>query len=236
VTQEPVVGQEQIAAWFDRTYRERGLRYLRPQRSYPIFLQLLGARRGERLLDVACGPGLLLRAAVDRGLAASGVDLSGEAVAMARRYVPAADVRQGNAERLPFADALFDCLTCIGSVERFLDRPAALREMLRVGKPDVRLLVLGRNADTLVWRLWRQALGRRQVEGHQDALSLAGWHELFRSAGLQVVRTLPDQWPRQRLRQWLPWRRPRPGRDEPIAGSLLPLRFCNEFVFVLARA
>jgi ubiquinone/menaquinone biosynthesis C-methylase UbiE len=235
MTSEPV-RQDDVAAWFDRTYRELGLRYLRPQRSYPIFVQLLAARPGERLLDVACGPGLLLRAAAERGLHAAGVDLSGEAVAMARRYVPAADVRQGNAERLPFADGQFDCVTCIGSVERFLDRQAALREMLRVGAPAARFLVLGRNADTLVWRLWRQALGRRQVAGHQDALSLAGWRGLFETVGFRVVRVLPDQWPRQRLRQLLPWHRPRPGRDEPIAGSLLPLRFCNEFVFVLARA
>jgi protein-S-isoprenylcysteine O-methyltransferase Ste14 len=57
------VAQTGIAAWFDATYRTKGLRYLRPPRSYPIFVQLLEARPGERLLDVACGPGLLLKVA-----------------------------------------------------------------------------------------------------------------------------------------------------------------------------
>ena len=48
----PPVGQHEVAAWFDATYRQKGLGYLRPLRAYPIFVQLLGAKAGERLLDV----------------------------------------------------------------------------------------------------------------------------------------------------------------------------------------
>ncbi|HEU4419670.1 MAG TPA: methyltransferase domain-containing protein [Planctomycetota bacterium] len=227
------VSQTDVAAWFDATYRTKGLRYLRPPRSYPIFVQLLEARPGERLLDVACGPGLLLKAALERGVDASGIDLSREAVALAKQLLPGVDVQQGNAEHLPFADGTFDCVTCIGSIERFLDRPAALREMQRVAKPEARFCFLVRNASTLVWRVWRQGLGRRQVQGHQDARTLAQWRELFAQCGFVVQRVLPDQWPRARLRQLLPWWRPRPGRKEPETGSLAPLRWCNELVFVL---
>jgi SAM-dependent methyltransferase len=229
------VAQTGIAAWFDATYRTKGLRYLRPPRSYPIFVQLLDARPGERLLDVACGPGLLLRAARERGVDASGIDLSREAVALAKQLLSGVDAQQGNAERLPFADGTFDCVTCIGSIERFLDRGAALREMQRVAKPDARFCFLVRNASTLVWRVWRQWLGRRQVQGHQDARTLAQWRELFVQCGFVVQRVLPDQWPRARFRQLLPWWRPRPGRKEPESGSLVPLRWCNELVFVLRR-
>jgi SAM-dependent methyltransferase/protein-S-isoprenylcysteine O-methyltransferase Ste14 len=229
------VAQTGIAAWFDATYRTKGLRYLRPLRSYPIFVQLLEARPGERLLDVACGPGLLLRAARERGVDASGIDLSREAVALAKQLLPGVDAQQGNAEQLPFADGTFDCVTCIGSIERFLDRRAALREMQRVAKPDARFCFLVRNASTFAWRVWRQWLGRRQVQGHQDARTLAQWRELFVQCGFVVQRVLPDQWPRARFRQLLPWWRPRPGRKEPESGSLVPLRWCNELVFVLRR-
>jgi len=228
--------QADVAAWFDATYRAKGLRYLRPRRAYPIFVQLLGARSGERLLDVACGPGLLLCAAVERGLAAHGVDLSHEAIALARELVPGAAVQQGNAERLPFADGTFDHVTCLGSIERFLDREAALREMQRVAKPGARFCFLVRNASTLVWRVWRQGLGRREVQGHQDALTLAQWRELFTRCGFAIDAVLPDQWPRQRVRQLLPWWRPRVGRAEPVARPIVPLRWCNELVFVMRRA
>ncbi|MCU0865772.1 MAG: class I SAM-dependent methyltransferase [Planctomycetes bacterium] len=231
----PPVSQAEIAAWFDATYRRKGLRYLRPPRAYPIFLQLLGARPGQRLLDVACGAGLVLAAARDRGVVPSGIDLSREAIELSHRLLPGVDAQVGNAEQLPFADGTFDHITCLGSLERFLDRRRALREMARVGKPTVRCCLLVRNASTLVWRFWRQGLGRREVQGHQDACTLAQWRELFDSEGFVVERVLPDQWPRQRWRQLLPRWRPRPGRDEPVAGSLLPLRWCNELIFVLRR-
>lgn len=232
----PPVPQDDVAAWFDATYRQKGLRYLRPARAYPIFVQLLGAATGQRLLDVACGPGLLLRAAAERGLQTAGVDLSATAIAMAQQALPAADLRVGNAEALPFANGAFDCITCIGSLERFLDRERALAEMARVAAPGAGFCLLVRNASTLVWRWWRQGLGRREVQGHQDAQTLAQWVALFTRCGFVVERVLPDQWPRQRLRQLLPWWRPRPGRREPVGGSLLPLRWCNELIFVLRRA
>lgn len=232
----PPVPQDDVAAWFDATYRRRGLAYLRPARAYPIFVQLLAARRGERLLDVACGPGLLLDAAAARGVVSCGVDLSTAAIELAQQRRPGIDARVGNAEQLPFADGTFDHVTCLGSIERFLDREAALREMLRVGKPGARFCFLVRNASTLAWRLWRERLGRREVQGHQDAQTLAQWRALFARCGFRELRVLPDQWPQQRWRQLLPWRRPQQGRDEPVHTGLLPLRWCNELVFVLARA
>jgi ubiquinone/menaquinone biosynthesis C-methylase UbiE len=134
----PPVAQDEVAAWFDATYRQKGLRYLRPPRAYPIFVQLLGLTDGQRLLDVACGPGLVLRAAQERGVTASGVDLSAEAIALAQQLMPGIDAQVGNAEQLPFADATFDGITCLGSLERFLDRDRALTEMVRVAKPTAR--------------------------------------------------------------------------------------------------
>lgn len=232
----PPVAQEDVAAWFDATYRKKGLRYLRPPRAYPIFVQLLGLTTGQRLLDVACGPGLVLRAARERGIEASGVDLSAEAVALAQELLPGIDAQVGNAEQLPFADDTFDGVTCLGSLERFLDRDRALAEMVRVAKPTARFCFLVRNASTLIWRVWREGLGNREVAGHQDAMTLDAWRQLFARNSLVIEAVLPDQWPRQRWRQWLPGQCPRPGRQERIASGVLPVRWCNELVFVLRRA
>ena len=114
----------------------------------------------------------MLLAATARGLSTSGVDLSENAIAIARQLQPDLDARVGNAEELPYEDATFDGVTCIGSLERFLDRERALREMIRVAKSSARFCFLVRNASTLIWRVWRQALGRREVAGHQDAQTL----------------------------------------------------------------
>jgi SAM-dependent methyltransferase len=231
----PHVEQGDVATWFDATYRKKGLSYLRPPRAYPIFLQLLGVTAGQRMLDVACGPGLVLRAARERGVEASGVDLSGAAIELARELLPGIDAQESNAEQLPFEDGVFDGITCLGSLERFLDRDRALSEMVRVAKPTARFCFLVRNASTLIWRVWREGFGNREVKGHQDAKTLEAWRELFARNGLVIEQIFPDQWPRQRWRQLLPGQMPRPDFKERIAKPFWPVRWCNELIFVLRR-
>lgn len=225
--------QLRVRDWFDAVYRDRGLGYLRPPEAYPVFLQLLEAQPGERLLDVACGPGLLLRAAQAHSLQATGVDLSGAAVAMVAQVAPGARALQSNAGHLPFEQASFDCVTCIGSLERFLDRRAALREMARVAAPKARFCLMVRNAQTFGWKVATQWLGRVNRSGHQDALALEDWNALFEECGFAVRRIVPDQWFYQRWRNRLLG--PSGDRAEHIVTGIVPLRFANEFIYVLER-
>jgi len=228
--------QSGVAHWFERTYRDLGFDYLRAPEAYPIFLQLLGARAGQRLLDVACGPGLLLKEANDRGLDVHGVDLSRTALELAQRYVPEASVHVGNAQEIAHPEGTFDYVTCIAALERFFDRPAALREIRRVGASDARFCFMVRNARTLVWRLWRDALKKRNVHGHQDALDLERWSGLFEAHGFRIEAVYIDQWFRQRLRRALRLFRPLDrNRPEPVARPILPLRYANEFIFILSK-
>ena len=90
----------------------------------------LGPR--DRLLEIGCGGGLLLRAALATGAAATGLDHSEEMVRLARERAPAADVVVGRAEELPFADGSFTAVA-MAIVFLFLPEPvAALRECRRV--------------------------------------------------------------------------------------------------------
>ncbi|HMQ21558.1 MAG TPA: methyltransferase domain-containing protein, partial [Planctomycetota bacterium] len=216
--------QERVRSWFDAVYERRGVRYLRPATAYPIYMQLLGVQPGEALLDVGCGPGLLLEAALRRDLHASGVDLSSTAIELAKARVPGATVCVGNAEALDFEAARFDYVTCIGSLERMLDRRQVLAEMQRVAKPEARFCFLVRNCEHATWRVWHRALGRRNRSAHQDALTLDAWRDLFETSGFEIERVLPDQWPRQRLRRALGLG-PRDGRDERVHVGRLPLRW-----------
>jgi SAM-dependent methyltransferase len=230
-----VVTQETVRHWFDGVYATRGLAYLRPVEAYSVFVHLLGARAGESLLDVACGPGLLLSAAAESGLRGFGIDLSTVAVKMLSSVAPEARALVGNAEELPYADASFDHVTCIGSLERMLSRERVLLEMGRVAKPGASFCVMVRNSRTLTWTIHAQLLGRRNVRGHQDAAGLEQWSDLFDRCGLSVEGIHPDQWLAQRLRRSLrmEWE-PRPER--PVLRTLAPLRFANEFIFVLRKA
>jgi ubiquinone/menaquinone biosynthesis C-methylase UbiE len=99
---------------------------------------------GQRVLDVACGTGVLARAVADRvGSAGSvaGVDVNDGMLAVARRKAPAIAWKQASAEALPFDNDSFDAVVSQFGLMFFADRCAALKEMLRVVRPGGRLAV-----------------------------------------------------------------------------------------------
>jgi SAM-dependent methyltransferase len=104
-------------------------------------LEALGLRPGDRLLDVGCGGGLLLREALATGARATGVDHSSEMVRLAVERAPGAEVVAGEAERLPFPDGVFSAVA-MSVVFIFLSEPMrALRECRRVLVEGGRLAV-----------------------------------------------------------------------------------------------
>jgi ubiquinone/menaquinone biosynthesis C-methylase UbiE len=99
----------------------------------------LGPR--DRLLEIGCGGGLLLRDALARGAAATGVDHSEEMVALARERALGAEVVLAGAEHLPFADRRFTAIA-MSVVFFFFENPVAvLRECRRVGTEGARVAV-----------------------------------------------------------------------------------------------
>ncbi|TDI34307.1 MAG: class I SAM-dependent methyltransferase [Acidobacteria bacterium] len=229
---ERTVDARDVREWFDETYRRQGLSYLRPTEAYRVLVNILEPRPSERLLDVGCGPGHLLREAAAYHLVLAGVDLSPVAVELGMKLVPEADIREADATKLPFPDQSFDYVTCIGTLERIPDPERAILEQIRVAKPSARFCFLVRNADTLTWRILMEGLKLRNAVGHQGASGKDDWCRLFERCGLTVERILPDQWP-------LMWRE-RAMRRLGLSPSftrlrrgLRPLRFAGEFIFLL---
>ncbi len=99
-----------------------------------------------KVLDVACGTGdmvvELLRTRHAASLQVTGVDLSKEMMAIAKRKAPQAEYRLADVERLPFGDASFDAVTCAFGVRNFVHLEQGLHEMLRVLKPGGRMVIL----------------------------------------------------------------------------------------------
>jgi len=171
-----------------------------------VIARRLGELRGASVLDVACGLGTWLELLRARGARVSGIDIAEQAIAACRARFPDGDFHVGVAETLPFADASFDLVTCMGSLEHFLDKPAALREMLRVGKPGARFLILVPNAGFLTRRLGLYR-GTQQTRVREDVYSLAKWGELLASAGLKVDARWRDLHPIDAgwIRKGPPW-------------------------------
>jgi len=99
-----------------------------------------GVQSGQRVLDVACGTGVVAITAARIGANVTGLDLTPELLERARENSGVAEVdvdwREGDVEALPFQDGAFDVvLSQFGHM--FAPRPeVAIREMLRVLKPS----------------------------------------------------------------------------------------------------
>jgi ubiquinone/menaquinone biosynthesis C-methylase UbiE len=99
---------------------------------------------GNKVLDVACGTGVLAREAlrsVQPGGAVTGLDRNEVMLTVARRVAPRIDWQSGRAEALPFPDGSFDAVVSQFGLMFFEDRAGALKEMWRVLKPGGRLAV-----------------------------------------------------------------------------------------------
>lgn len=110
----------------------------------PRVADAAGIRPGHRVLDVACGTGVLARAAASRagpGGAVTGLDLDPGMLAVARRLSPTLRWQQGAAETLPFSDQSFEAVVSQFGLMFASDPAVALREMMRVLVPGGRLAV-----------------------------------------------------------------------------------------------
>ena len=225
---------------YDEWYETWELEPSGPSKNFHKFiLGKLEAKDGGKLLDVACGKGYLLRKAREMGFETHGLDLSDKALEKAKEIAPEATLVQGSAEALPFKDNEFDYVTCIGSVEHFLNPGKGVAEMARVAKPGGRVLIYVPN-EYWVWFVLRAWLKGKKPTQHQDNtifMAYEGWKELLESSGLEIERTLPHHFPFDSNlgRQWKisPW-----SFMFNIATAfsfLFPLNACYHFIFLCKK-
>ena len=198
---------EEVKACCAASYQGDAVALILGQSYHPGGLELtrrlagcLSLRKGEKVLDVASGPGatafLLGR---EFGVEVEGVDLGEQSVATANAKAQEVGVsasvrfRVGDAERLPLEDASVDAVVCECALCTFPDKAAAVTEMARVLRPG------GRVGITDV------ALDRHRLDAELKTLS--GWVacladarpvdeyiELLGSVGLRVtVRQSHDE-------------------------------------------
>jgi len=153
-------------------------------------IEFLGPRRGERALDVACGPGIVTAALDQAGLLSCGVDLTlemlREAASRGGRFV------QGDTVRLPFKEAAFDVVVCRNSLHHVLDPAAAMREMTRVVRPGGRLVVEDMRApDDTDKRAYHETIERLRDVSHARTLTRGELTSMAAAAGLADLEDVP---------------------------------------------
>jgi SAM-dependent methyltransferase len=109
---------------------------------YTAVFERAGVKTGTRYLDVGCGGGLAVQMAHALGAKVSAIDASDGLLAVARERTPAADLRQGDLEELPFGDGEFDLVTGFNSFQYAGNPTLALREGARVAKPSGQIVIV----------------------------------------------------------------------------------------------
>ncbi len=158
-------GWQRAARHYDATFANATLGFIN---------RLLDAARvaaGARVLDIACGTGVVVSAVARRGARPTGLDFSAAMLALARAAHPQVRFDESDAEALPFADASFDAVVSNFGVHHFPDPVRALSEAHRVLRPGGRIAFTGwaAPAENAAWKLLFDSIG---AVGEQQAAEL----------------------------------------------------------------
>jgi ubiquinone/menaquinone biosynthesis C-methylase UbiE len=216
-------------------------RYLVPLLFAPgaqYLVELAAPVPGERVLDVACGTGIVARRAVARvgsGGKVVGVDINEGMLEVARKVStdvhPAIEWQQGDATDMPLPDRAFDVVLCQQGLQFFPDRPTALGEMNRVLVQNGRLVLSALRSieHNPGYRLLAEALERHvgpdagaMMRSPFPSLSADELRDLITGAGFRDVRIFlgvgPVRYPS--VEEFLQWE----GASSPLAGPIWALR------------
>jgi SAM-dependent methyltransferase len=160
----------------------------------PVWKAVLAAAPVDgqsRVLDVGCGTGGFLAHVALAGASTYGIDPAPGMVAHARARVPGADIRPGDAERLPWPDRGFDLVVSINALQFADDTLAALTECIRVTRPGGQIAIANwaegdlNDLDTI-----EDAVSRSHGEPHRpdgDLRTPGGLEDLLHDGGLPLV-------------------------------------------------
>lgn len=167
-------------------FLEELVRYRYEKMPYLREIVTSASLKGKHILEVGCGPGVDLVHLAAVGGRVTAVDLTPEAVSLARRHLEVraleATVQEANAERLPFEDGTFDVVYSHGVLHHTVDTQRAIDEVWRVLKPGGEAIIMLYHRHSWFW--WLSKVSRTPVE-HADADA-----PVVRAYSFQEVRDL----------------------------------------------
>jgi ubiquinone/menaquinone biosynthesis C-methylase UbiE len=174
----------------------------------PLFVEFVGVRDGEKLLDAGCGTGSVSATLTStRASKIVGIDPSNSFIEYARTQIadPRVTFELGDAQALPYPDESFDRSMALLIVNFIPDAPKAAKEMRRVTKSGGGVATTmwdGSRANELQNCLWDAAIAidptaQRRFEGRRSYGSAEALSGLLTSAGLTDIEvtdlTMPCQ-------------------------------------------
>lgn len=130
-----------VADWYHSLLEENKDSYQRAL-ILPNLLRLLQIKKGDLILDIACGNGFFTREFYKAGAKVTGVDVSKELIALAKKNSIEIDYVVSAAEKLPFKDKSFNKAVSILAIQNIEMANEALKEAGRILKSDGSLFLV----------------------------------------------------------------------------------------------
>src|SRR5438128_9161 len=210
---------------------------IKDEAALKLVVEFSGAGPEDTVLDVACGPGLIVVAFARVVNHATGIDLTPAMLERARAYATEQGVtnvtwRQGDVLPLPYPDASFSIVTSRFAFHHFLDPAAVLTQMARVCRPGGHVVVV----DSAPAPDKADAFNRMELvrdPSHVRALPLGEHLELFRAAGLPEPRVTHYRLEGE-LESLISRSFPRP-RDDATLPPIFPASLAGDTLGIQAR-
>src|SRR5215470_2556158 len=192
------------------------------ERALEMIVEAVRPGPEDTVLDVACGPGLVVCAFAPHVQHATGIDVTPAMLERARKLAAEKGLsnvswRHGDVYSLPYADCSVSIVTTRFSFHHFLDPAAVLREMVRVCTPQGRIVVVDDYAsENPVKAAEFNRLEKLRDPSHVRCLTLTELRGLFPAAGLPELQAIFYDL-RSTLSSLLARSFPNPGDDVKIA-------------------
>jgi ubiquinone/menaquinone biosynthesis C-methylase UbiE len=230
--------QQEIAHVYDELF-EGESRLRDTDTFYKWVLNKLDPKPSSKLLDVACGEGLLVAIARSRGVEAFGIDLSIKGAALARKRIPESVIGIANGEYLPFPDDSFEYVTNIGSLEHFLNPMFGVQEMRRILQPEGLAAVILPNSYYLVdiiWQVWRTGYSVSHKQPLERFATFREWWDFLEEGGFNIVRAYKYNFLFPRSWSDFRWYTHHPRKIlNLIASPVIPHNLSNHYLYICSK-
>jgi len=180
---------------------------------------------GKKLLDIGCGPGIILGMLEEAGIDLWGIDISKNATEIAKKRVSKPEqIICATADPLPFDDNEFDYAIAWGTIEHFPSIPSILNDIKRVIKESGQAVIMVPNAYYYKFILdtMRKGSGPVKLQEIEALYSFKEWKDLINAAGLSVSKTARHN---KFNKPGLIW----------LRNILIPFYLSHHFVFVCTK-
>ena len=239
-----------VAEWYQDHLEENTQSY-HQQVILPNLLRLLALKKGDKVLDLACGQGFFAKEFVKTGAIVTGVDIASELIEFAKKNVPGARFYTSSAHELGFLKSdEVDAIALVLAVQNIENVPDVLRECGRVLRPQGRLMIVMNHPvfripkesswgwdenEKVQYRRVDQYLteSKTKIDMHPGKQSTTHTLSFHRSLQFYFKAFAKSGFVVSRLEEWISHKKSQPGprgKAEDRARKEIPLFLCLELV------